>query len=181
MKLLRSFKMMFYNIKLIIIMLLQTNVNIGNKTIIENNVTIKTYNGTINILEECSVKSGTYLAAVEGGAIEIGKNVFFNRNCTIVCREKVKIGNGCLFGPNICIYDHNHKFSSDGIKEGFRKGEIIVEEGCWIAANCVILKGTHIGKNSIIGAGVVLSGEIPSNSIVRISKENYILEKIVQR
>ena len=55
---------------------------------------------------------------------------------------------------------------------------IIIGNNCWIASNVVILKGTKIGNNCVIGAGCIVSGIIPDNSIVRLSNNNYIIEEM---
>lgn len=71
-----------------------------------------------------------------------------------------------LFGPGVTIYDHDHIFSPEGILPGFKLGEVVIEDGCWIGANVTILRNTHIGKNSVIGAGTVVKGDIPAGSLV---------------
>ena len=102
-----------------------------------------------------------------GGKLSIGKNVTFNRNVILVCRHLVSIADKCQFGPNVCIYDHDHAFGENGTKnELYRYGSIVIEENVWIGANCVLLRNTQIGKNSIIGAGCVVKGTIPPNSLV---------------
>ncbi len=56
-------------------------------------------------------------------------------------------------------------------KNEFKDAPIIIGKNVWIAANCCILKGTKIGDNSIIGAGCVLSREIPANTIVTLDRQ----------
>lgn len=114
-----------------------------------------------------------------GGTIEIGDYVFFNRNCNLVCREKVKIGNDVSIGYNVCIVDHDHVFGENGISPNeYRTEEIVIEEGCWIGANAVILRGTKIGAFSVIGAGCVVKGIIPPHSLVTGGRELTIKEII---
>jgi len=108
----------------------------------------------------------------EHGEMELGAGVIFNRNCIAVCWQKIKIGNGCLFGPNVCIYDHDHEFGMNGVSPNkFMCSDIIIEDGCWIGAGSIILRGTHIGKNTVIGAGTVVKGDIPPDSLVISSRE----------
>lgn len=64
------------------------------------------------------------------------------------------------------IYDHDHVFSAEGILPGFRYGSVIIEQGCWIGANVIILRDTYIGKGSVIGAGSIVKGNIPPHSLV---------------
>jgi acetyltransferase-like isoleucine patch superfamily enzyme len=106
------------------------------------------------------------------GEMHIGNRVVFNRNCIVACRQRINISDRCLFGPNVCIYDHDHAYSAEGVSPTeFKCSEIIIEDGCWIGAGAIILRGTHIGRNTIIEAGSVVKGIIPSDSIVTTIRE----------
>ena len=100
------------------------------------------------------------------GELQVGDNVSFNRNCIVICRKKISIGNNVIFGPGVTIYDHDHVFSYKGIEPGFKHGDVVIEKGCWIAANATILRNTHIGEGCVIGAGAVVRGNIPPHSLV---------------
>lgn len=126
-------------------------------------------------LGDIAAQTNVHLVCVEG-QLKIGSSVSFNRNCIIICRQRITIGDNCMFGPNVCIFDHDHMFNHEGIiPNEYRCSEIVIETGCWIGAGTTILKGTHVGKNTIIGAGSVVKGDIPSNSIVRSNREMEIL------
>lgn len=174
------FKSFFYQIKNKALMLFRKDLKISGNTTIEKNAHLKVYGGKIKI-NNSTIRSGAYFSAVAGGELTIEEGTFFNRNCTIVSRDSITIKKNCLFGPNVTIYDHDHKFSKQGITEGFYKKKILIEEGCWIGANCTILKGTKLGKNSVVGAGVVLSGNYPPNTIIKITKECYKIETITEK
>lgn len=105
---------------------------------------------------------------VNGGTLEVGEGCFFNNNCMIVSHDKISIGNNCSFGPNVMLFDHDHDFRvSGGKKKGeYRTSPIIIGSNVWIGANTVILRGTSIGDNCIIGAGGVIKGNYSENSIV---------------
>ena len=107
-----------------------------------------------------------------GGNLQLGDYVFFNRNCIVATLHQITIGHSCLFGPGVTIYDHDHKFSSDGIIHGkYNTSPVIIEDNCWVGANVMILRGTHIGEGCVIGAGTVVKGEIPAHSIVTSNRE----------
>lgn len=74
-----------------------------------------------------------------------------------------------MFGESVKVYDHNHRFAdAKPIKEqGFSNGEVHIGNHCWIGSNIVILKGVNIHDNCVIGAGCVVSGDIPEGSIVK--------------
>lgn len=114
------------------------------------------------------------LVSVCGGICRIGKNVFLNKNSIIACYHEINIGTDTIIGPNVCIYDHDHRFNDRGRVKGddpYRIGTITIGKNVWIGANCVVLRNTTIGDNSIIGAGCVVKGIIPPNSIVRNATE----------
>ena len=127
--------------------------------------------GTITIGKNVSTQRRVTFSSV-GGNISIGNNVSFNRNDIIVCHNNISIGDNCIFGPNILIYDHDHKFNFNEIfRDTYNTSPIIIENNCWIGSNVVILRGTHVGEGSIIGASTVLQGDIPPHSIVKSSRE----------
>ena len=108
----------------------------------------------------------------EDGCLKIGEKVYFNENAMISCKGQIVIGDGCQFGPNVKIFDNNHKFdSAHGVLSEHSIGKVKIGDNCWIGANVVLLKGTKIGKNSVIGAGCVIDKEIPEASIVTQGRE----------
>ncbi len=114
------------------------------------------------------------------GCIKIGENCFFNNYCSLNSNVGITIGSNCLFGENVKIYDHNHKFADEGLpikQQGFSNAAVTIGENCWIGSNVTILKGSVIGNHCVIGAGAVISGNIPDNTIVK-SQAVYKLDEI---
>ena len=121
--------------------------------------------------------AGQMHIAVPGGNLKIGEDVYFNHNAIITCRRKIVIGDGCRFGPNLGIFDHDHVFNTNGVANGdaYNLGEIEIGPRCWIGANVVVLRNTVIGEGSVIGAGCVLSGVIPPHSLVTACRDLRII------
>lgn len=111
--------------------------------------------------------------------IKIGEDCFFNNDCSINANHYIEIGGGTIFGENVKIYDHNHRFNQHkAIKlQGFSNGNVVIGCRCWVGSNVTILKGTEIGNNCVIGAGCIISGKVPDNSIVK-PVQNITIEKI---
>lgn len=121
--------------------------------------------GKIELGKNVSFQRNVSLTSV-GGALNIGSEVSFNRNCIAICRKEITIKDHVIFGPGVTIYDHDHIFFEEGILPGFKHGSVVIEEGCWIAANVTILRNTHIGEGCVIGAGAIVQGDIPPHSLV---------------
>jgi acetyltransferase-like isoleucine patch superfamily enzyme len=137
-------------------------------------------NGRINLGKSTTTYKRVTLAA-NGGSLRLGDYVFFNRNSIIASLCEITIGNNCIFGPGVIIYDHDHKFNYQGIVHGeYHTGPIMIEDNCWIGANVTILRGTHIGERCIIGAGTVVKGIIPPHSIVT-SNRGMIIKPIEEK
>ncbi len=97
-----------------------------------------------------------------GSHIEVGKIFFANYNCTIIDVAKVKIGDNCMLAPNVAIYTAGHPIHPDSRNTAYEYGiEVTVGDNVWIGGNTVIVPGVHIGSNTVIGAGSVVTKDIP--------------------
>lgn len=101
-----------------------------------------------------------------GYNIEAGKNLYINYNCTILDVAKVKFGDNCMLAPNIAIYTAGHPLYPSTRNTGYEFGiEITIGDNVWIGGNTVICPGVHIGNNVVIGAGSVVTKDIPDWSL----------------
>ncbi len=105
---------------------------------------------------------------VNGGKLLMGSNVFINNRCSINCQNSIMIGDNCLFGENVLIYDHDHKFNlnADIVNTlGYSRGEVIIGNNVWIGSSVTILKNVKIGHNSVIAAGSIVTKNIPHDTL----------------
>lgn len=95
------------------------------------------------------------------GRIQIGENFSTNRNVVINSDGggEIIIGNNVSIGCNTVIRSANHDYING---MGHIPGRIIIDDGVWIGANVVILPDVHIGLRSVIGAGSIVTKDIPS-------------------
>lgn len=114
------------------------------------------------------------LVIEKGAEVSLGKGVFFNNDCSINCRQKVRIGDYCLFGEGVKIYDHNHRFRDADrpiASQEFKCAPVVIGDNARIGSDVVILKGVTIGSNAIIGAGCVVDSDVPPRTIVRRGRD----------
>jgi galactoside O-acetyltransferase len=99
-----------------------------------------------------------------GKNIEIGEDCYINFNCNFVDDGKIIIGNKVMFGPGVTVATVGHPINPKyrGYMYSF---PVKIENNCWIGAGAIICPGVTIGENSVIGAGSVVTKDIPANVI----------------
>ncbi len=101
-----------------------------------------------------------------GKHIETGKNFFANYNCTILDVARVRIGDNCMFAPNVAIYTAGHPIHPDTRNTFYEYGkEVTIGDNVWLGGNVVVCPGVHIGNNVVVGAGSVVTKDIPDWSV----------------
>jgi galactoside O-acetyltransferase len=133
-----------------------------------------------------SVISGT--VNVERGKIQFGDRVLINEGTTFYCTNGMTIGNDVMFSWGCTIVDSNfHSIvSADRLKEtataradienhtmgqnkdwaAIRSAPIVVKDKAWIGFNCIIMKGVTIGEGAVVGAGSVVTKDVPDYAVV---------------
>lgn len=101
-----------------------------------------------------------------GYNIHLGDHVLINYNGTFLDAAPIVIGDHCLIGPMAGFYTVSHPLDPERRKAGYVDGKpIILKDNVWIGGSCTILPGVTIGENSVIGAGSVVTKDIPANVI----------------
>ncbi len=99
-----------------------------------------------------------------GYNIEIGDNFYANFACTILDVNKVKIGKNVMFGPNVQVYTATHPLKAEERIKGLELSKPIeIGDNVWINGGAIICPGVKIGNNTTIGAGSVVTKDIPDN------------------
>lgn len=97
-----------------------------------------------------------------GKNIEVGKNFFANYNCTILDVAKVKIGDNCQMAPNVAIYTAGHPIHPATRNSQYEYGKpVTIGDNVWIGGNTVLCPGVQVGNNVVIGAGSVVTKDLP--------------------
>ena len=142
--------------------------SIGKSARVGSNCEIKIHPGAnVKIGRGFLLGRNSTIAIVPNANFIVGDNVGIGNGSYIVCRAKLFIGSGSMTGPNVIMYDHNHRYDLEtGVdRYNYSEGEISIGKNCWIGAGAIILKDVHIGDNCVIGAGSVVTKDIPSGCV----------------
>lgn len=130
------------------------------------------------IAEGVTINESNNIAVKKGGQLIIGKDTYITRT-TIAVLERVEIGENCILGEGLKIFDHNHEYTTEPFsvsKTEFNTAPVKLGNNVWTGANCIILKGVTIGDNVILGAGCIIHKDVPANSVVFANQELVIKE-----
>lgn len=101
-----------------------------------------------------------------GYNIEIGENFYANHNLIILDGNKVTFGDNVFIAPNCAFYTAGHPLDPEQRNKGLEYAKPIeVGDNVWIGGNVVVLPGVKIGDNCVIGAGSVVTKDVPENSV----------------
>ncbi|MEP7341837.1 MAG: acyltransferase [Acidobacteriota bacterium] len=97
----------------------------------------------------------------------IRQGTYINRLTMIDAHEQVEIGRNCMIGPYCYITDANHGTAMDTIVKNqiMKARPVIIEDDVWLGAGVSVLPGVRIGRGAVIGAGAVVTKDVPANAI----------------
>ena len=100
-----------------------------------------------------------------GKNIHVGEDVFINACCHFQDHGGVTLGDGCQIGHNVVFATLNHFMETEKRKMSY-SAPIVLGKNVWVGSNATILQGVTIGDNSVIGAGAVVTKDVPANTVV---------------
>ena len=113
--------------------------------------------------EGCYIEA-PYHANWGGKNVYIGNHVYANFNLTLVDDANIYIGNDVMFAPNVVVATAGHPLNPTLREKGYQYNqEVRIGNNVWVGANATILPGVTIGDNTVIGAGAVVSRDLPQN------------------
>ena len=104
-----------------------------------------------------------------GDGIQFGNNSSTGPYSFIGAGGPITIGENVIMGQHVSFHSENHNFDRIDLpirSQGVNRVGILVEDDCWVGANVVLLDGAHVGRGSVVAAGAVVRGNIPSYSVV---------------
>lgn len=113
-----------------------------------------------------------------GHHVHFGKNVYANFNLTLVDDTHIFVGDYTMFGPNVVIAAAGHPLLPELREKGYQyNAPVHIGRNCWLGAGVIVVPGITIGDNVVIGAGSIVTKDIPSN-VVAVGNPCRVLREI---
>ncbi|MBS5733722.1 MAG: sugar O-acetyltransferase [Clostridiales bacterium] len=116
-----------------------------------------------------------------GRHVHFGKNVYANFHLTLVDDTDIYVGDDTMFGPNVTVATAGHPILPALREQVYQYNmPVVIGRNCWIGAGAILLPGVHIGDGTVIGAGSVVTKDIPAN-VVAVGNPCRVLRPIGAR
>ena len=127
--------------------------------------------------ENCYVEP-PFHANFGGAHLHFGKGVYANFNFTVVDDTHIYVGDYTMFGPNVVLATAGHPILPELRQQAYQYNmPVHIGKNCWLGAGVVVLPGVTIGDNTVIGAGSVVTKDIPSN-VVAVGNPCRVIRKL---
>lgn len=146
---------------------LKGDITLGRNVVLEGSIDTPWKSGIIIIDKNTVIRKWVCLRPY-GGKIKIGENCTINSFCHISGNGEVEIGNNVLIATQCVIVSANHNFDTIDVpisQQGETREKIVIEDNCWLGAGVKVLAGVTIHQGTVIGAGSVVTHDIPENSV----------------
>jgi len=154
------------------------NMNIASSARV-NYLGIRRRPPTYLTIGEGTMFEGSIVSDRDGSVVVIGRNTFIGSS-TIVCAERIEIGDDVLISWGCTIVDHNShalawKDRRDDVREYYRgiknwekveRKAVTIGNKVWIGFNTIILKGVTVGEGAVVGAGSIVTKDVPAHAVV---------------
>ncbi|WP_407463171.1 acyltransferase [Methanobrevibacter sp.] len=125
------------------------------------------YASILNELLDGNIGENSTITTPFAGAafnnIKLGNNVFINSNCLAMARGGITIEDDVMIAGNVQLLSNNH---DEYERQVLTCEEIIIKKGAWIGAGASILPGVNVGKYAIVGAGAIVTKDVPDYAVV---------------
>ena len=104
-----------------------------------------------------------------GGEIRMGENCYVGPNAVLFGAGEIHMGDHVLVSPGVVIASHQHSFGERDrpmAQQPIRFAPVVIEDDVWIGANATVLPGVRIGEGAVVGAGAVVTGDVPPGAVV---------------
>lgn len=166
----------------------------GDRVRIDPNACVNSagQNSKIILNDRVIIGRGVEIMSLDDGCIEIGQDTFIGPYSCMAGPGHIQIGKNCLIAAHSGIFANNHQFadcSRNIVEQGLTCKGIVIEDDCWLGSGVKVVDGVTIGRGSVIGAGAVVTKNIPPFSIAvgvpakvisqRKKTEDYLVEAVM--
>jgi len=141
------------------------NVFVGDHVVIFQAVD----GGAVELDERVHIYGDTYIQTGSGGSVKIGCNSHIHPRCQLSAyKSRILIGRDVQIAPNCAFYPYNHGIAPGRLIQEQpleSKGDIVIEDDTWLGFGVIVLDGVRIGKGAVVGAGSIVSKDIPDGAI----------------
>jgi galactoside O-acetyltransferase len=141
-------------------------------------------NNKIYIQNRVTIERNVDIGCMDNSSIYIDENTYIAPGVCIAGQGDIHIGKNCMIASHCGIYANNHVFTDLSLpikQQGTTREGIIIEDDCWLGHGVTVLDGVKIGKGSVIGAGAVVSKDIPPYSIAVGIPAKVIKERVLNQ
>lgn len=138
------------------------------------------FGDNVTIGKYVQIRPSSYYGGDYGKGLTIGNNSSIGPNAYVGCSGKITIGDNVMIGPKCSFFAENHNFSNKELtikQQGVNQKGIILHDNCWIGSNVIVLDGVTIGEGSVIGAGSLVTKNIPAGSVYLNKRNIYIRQR----
>lgn len=135
---------------------------IGKNTVVRRKTEIINY-GNVKIGDNCIIQDFVYIRAGAHGKVIIKNGCSINSFSRFFGHGGIEVGENSQFGPGVTVTTTEHDYREENLREIFKK--VTIGERVWIGANVTILPGVTIGDYTVVGAGSVVTRDLPPNAV----------------
>jgi acetyltransferase-like isoleucine patch superfamily enzyme len=151
--------------------ILHPDVRLGAHVFIGDRVIIYRHDegGPVELGDGVELNPDCVIEIGRGGSVTIGAHTYIQPRCQFTSVvAPIGIGRRVLIGPNCAFYPYDHGIAAGeyiGDQPNSTKGGILVEDGAWLGFGVIVLSGVRIGKGAVVGAGSVVTKDVPDNAV----------------
>ena len=146
-------------------LIMAKNVFIGDRVIVYQHQN----GGSVELGDRVMLFDEIIVETFAGGSLHLGADTVIQPRCHFTAAvAPIRIGNGVQIAPQCAFYSYDHGIAPDALIRNQplqSKGPIIIEDDAWLGFGVIVLSGVHIGKGAVIGAGAVVTHNVPAGAI----------------
>lgn len=121
------------------------------------------------------IDDSSRLQVNSGATMRVGDYVYMNTNVCVVGAECIEIGSHTMVGPNVCIYDHDQVFDTDGVHSELKTAPVHIGERCWLGSNAIVTRGITVANRIIAGVESSRTRSSSQEPMSAIRRGSYML------